>query len=162
MKRALGVLVVVFLLLPMSLPGQEGPPPEVKELDSWVGEWAYKIGESGHGTFTCEWLGNSFVKYTESYTNEAGATTGILGVFGYDAEAGLYTWERYWGNGRIDHLTGTVEGNVWTYTEKTESSTKRRAVITVESDAVKTFQWEESVDGGPWQVISEGRTEKVG
>ena len=160
MKRALGVSVVFALLLPLSLHGQE-QSPELRKLDAWVGEWSYRIGESGHGTLICEWIGHSFVKYTESYTDEAGATGEILGVWGYDPEAGLYTWVRYWGNGRIDHFTGTFDGNVLTYSEKTEDSTKLRAVITIESDNLKTFQWEESVGGGPWQKISEGRTERV-
>lgn len=160
MRRAPGVLFVVTLLLPISLQGQEGPPPEVEKLNSWVGEWSYKIGEAGYGTVVYDWVGDSFVKYDESYTNQEGVTTQILGVMGYDVQEGVYTLVRYWGNGYTDHYKGPLEGNVWTFLGDEIDGTKTRITITDEEDE-KSFRWEQSVAGGPWEMTSEGTMQRV-
>lgn len=160
MKRAPGILVALALSLPFSLEGQEGPPAEVNNLDSWVGEWSYKIGETGYGTFVCEWLGDFFIRYDESYTNQEGVTTEILGVYGYDVEEGVYTLVRYWGNGYTDHYKGMLEGNVWTFTGDEIDGVVTRITITDNEDE-KSFRWERSVEGGPWEMTSEGTTQRV-
>jgi hypothetical protein len=159
-KRALGIPILAFLVFPLSLQSQEGPPPEVGALDSWVGEWSYKLGETGYGTVVYHWVGEFFLRYDESNTDQEGVTIQILGVMGYDVEEGVYTLDRYWGNGYSDRFKGTLEGNVWTFTRDEIDGVVGRVTITDGEDE-KSFRWERSVDGGPWELTSDGSMQRV-
>ena len=81
MKKALGLVLVFSLLVPLGVQGQE-QSPELQALDYWVGEWTTTSADGSSGTQVCEWLGNSFVQCEGSFPEES-----LIWVMGYDAVA---------------------------------------------------------------------------
>ena len=158
MKRALLALSVV-LLVPTQALAQEASSAEHQRLNSWVGEWTYVLGDAS-GTFAAEWLGDSFVQLDEVYTDPSGSTVNVLGVIGYDAEEGVYTWHRYWSNGYNDAAKGWVHDNTWTFLFDEPVANKSRMTL-IEDSGGWNFKWESSVEGGPWEESSAGRTTRV-
>ena len=161
MRRLVSVAIPLAILFLSAIPtlAQERSP-ELQRLGLWVGEWTYEVGDAP-GTFAAEWLGDFFIQIDEVYTNPSGNTVNILGVFGYDAAEGVYTWHRYWGNGYSDAAKGWVHDNTWTFLFDEPVGEKTRMTMTEESADVIAFKWEVSVEGGPWEVTSEGRSTKV-
>lgn len=139
---------------------QQTPGPEHQRLGNWVGEWTYVSGDAS-GTFAAEWLGDFFVQIDEVYTDPSGNTVNILGVFGYDAEEEVYTWHRYWSSGYSDAAKGWVHDNTRTFLFDEPVGENARMTMIEESADVIAYKWEVSVEGGPWEVTSEGRSTKV-
>ena len=162
MRRALGVLLGLILLLPLSLRGQEeGPPPELRLLDRYVGEWTFQHSSGGSGTHVCKWIGDYFVSCEWRGTNAEGESiTGLVEVLGYDAEAEAYTLNRLWGTGSSDSWRGWVDGDTWTFHNRDAPwGTFSLMVWTEEwpSDGSYTHSYlmKRSVKGGPWEATSE-------
>ena len=139
---------------------QQAPGPEHERLGFWVGDWSYVVGD-GSGTMTAERLGDFFIQMTEVYTNPTGNTFEILGVLGYAPAEKVYTWHRYWSNGYSDAAKGWVHDDTWTFVFDEPVGEKARMTMVEDSPDVVVFRWERSIEGGPWEVTSEGRTTKV-
>ena len=164
MRRIMLAVLAIAAFSPLTARAQtvaqQAPGPEHQRLGIWVGEWTYVVGE-GSGTFTGERLGDFFIQLTEMATNAAGNTFNILGVLGYDAAEEVYTWHRYWSNGYSDAAKGWVRDNTWTFVFDEPVEEKARMTMVEESPDVIVFKWERSVEGGPWEVTSEGRATKI-
>lgn len=154
--------IAIMLLFSVSVrtPAQQAAGPEHERLGFWVGEWSYVVG-GGSGTLTAERLGDFFIQMTEAYTSPAGNTVRILSVIGYDPAEKAYTWHRYWSSGYSDAAKGWVHDDTWRFVIDEPVGRKARVTMVEESPDVIVFKWERSVEGGPWEVTSEGRTTKV-
>ena len=157
MRRILGLLILVWLALPLGLQGQERTP-EVQRLGDWIGDWTYTISsQESAGSMSFEWFGDLLVR-AEEHTP---AGYDVLHMMGFDPEEGVYIWRRYWNTGLVDMGQGWVHGNTWTFLFLEEPGNIRRMTMAFETPDVLAFRWERSVEGGPWEVTSEGRTTRT-
>jgi len=153
---ALPLAIVLLLAIPAQTLAQEGPPPETQRLGDWVGEWTYVIGDRS-GTMKFEWFGERLVRAEEVTTNGYE----VLHVMGFDPDDEVYEWHRYWNNGFVDTAKGWLHENTWTFLFDEPVGNKRRMTMAWESMDEFSFKWERSIEGGNWEVISEGRTTRV-
>ena len=157
MKRAPGILVVAALLFPLSLKGQQRSP-EVERLADWIGDWTYTISsQESTGSWSFEWFGNRMVRAEEHTPNG----NDVFHMMAFDPEEGVYTWRRYWSSGLVDLGRGWLHENTWTFLFLEEPGDIWRIAMSFESPDVLTFRWEQMVEGGSWELVSEGRTTRI-
>jgi hypothetical protein len=173
------VVVLAFILMPVAYAQDFAPgQAEFDLLVALAGEYTYDYTEVGSpassGRIVFEsFAGGRFLKFEESWTGGENEGMGILGIIGYDAIGGYFTWYRVFDNGAYDHARGTLEDGTITF-DITESRTeqfgendwagpgiKLRTMWTDFSEDGWTFIWERSDDGGPWEPLSEGRSTRV-
>ena len=153
--------------------GDPGGPAEYDLLAALVGEYTYGFGEAGSPTITGRIVfesfgGGRFVKFDEEFTLGEGDPTGVLGIVGYDAIGGHFTWYRAFTNGAWDHGRGTLEDGTITF-DMLESRWEPLGGILVSGPGIRvrtkwtdfsedgmTVSWEQSVDGGPWEQLVQG------
>ena len=151
MRRILGVMVVAFLMLPLSLKGQERSP-ELQKLDHWVGEWTSTTPDGSNPTGICKWLGNSFV-----HCESEGPEGAILWVMGYDADEGAYTTSYFGDGGSGTFDTVTLEDDTMTWLIRGPEGGQFRGTWVMESQDVMTYKAEIAEEGGDWVVQAEIR-----
>jgi len=147
-------------------------------LAAIAGEYTYEYQEVGApartGTTIFRLLtGGRFLTFEErSIGGGDGDTMDITGIVGYDSVGGYFTWYRAFENGAYDHARGTLQDGTitfditdsrWEPFDDTWGGPGRsvRTVWTVSEEGLKTFIWERSVNGGPWEHLAEGRTTRV-
>ena len=156
MKKALGTLLVLSMLVPLGLQGQERSP-ELQKLDEMIGGFADT--PDGKPDQVCSWVGDNLVQCP--VFGEDGSVTNIH-IMGYDAEAGTYTASRFIGSsGFSDTGRGWINGDTWTFIYGDNPSRIIRFTGTWESEGVWVYKWERSVEGGPWEETSGGKAYKV-
>jgi len=180
MRRSLFLLPALALLFVPSARAQESTSgrAEVALLVSLAGEYTYHYQEvgspPGSGRIAFESFADGrFLKLDETWGPGDGEAMSIQGFIGYDSVGGYFTWYRVFGNGSYDHGRGTLKDGTITF-EITESRTEAfgqdrwagpgiqlRTKWTDFSDDGWTFIWERSVDGGPWEFLSEGQNHRV-
>jgi hypothetical protein len=84
----------------------------------------------------------------------------MVQVFGYDAEAGAYTLNRFFGNtGWNDFAKGPLDGDTWTLLFDTRDATPYRMVMTEEwpNDGAytQTYVMESLQEGGAWEAYGD-------
>ena len=152
------------------------PAPELKKLDYFTGNWSYDAtispGPWGSGgkftaTDTAEWLKGSFflVSHSDfSLPAELGGAGAGVGIMGYDDEKKVYTEERFDSNGRHEVVTGTLNGDTWTWTSQNNYNgmmIQGRMTIKMVSPSSYTSKYEVSADnGGNWMPFWEGKGTK--
>ena len=169
--------LILALFLSPSAASAQGQP-EYDLLRSLAGEFTDDYTELGSpattGRISFEpFAGGQFLKFEEVWGQGEGDSMGILGIVGYDALGGYFTWYRVFDNGAYDHARGTLENGTITFMI-TESRTEQfgpddwsgpgiqlRTMWTDFSEEGWTFLWDRSVDGGPWERLSEGRNKRV-
>jgi hypothetical protein len=90
--------------------------------------------------------------------------TAELEVFGYDAEAKAYTYYGIGSSGESGVAKGSLTGNTWTWLWDQKAAgkpAKYRYTEVQGSPTSFTYKVENSVAGGPWTVIAEGKATKV-
>ena len=154
---------IPFLLTCPNPTAAQDRSPELQRLGFLVGEWTFEMNTGGSGTEVCEWPGPRLLRCDDEYALPSGVVGRMVGVWGYDPDQEVYTWHRYWGNGRIDHSIGWVDGDTWTFIERTDGSPRRAARLTIveESATGYSFQWESSIQGQDWVPSSHGTATKV-
>jgi hypothetical protein len=178
MKR---LVLVVFLALavPCLAFGQAQtaqPPkagPEVQKLAYNVGTWKFEgedkaspFGPGGKfsGTETCEWFAGGFhIVCRSEGTGPEGKTT-ELAILAYDAEAKAYTYHAISSRGESGSSKGSLTGSTWTWLWDGKAAgkpAKYRLTEVEVSPTSSTFKLENSVAGGPWTVIQDGKSTKV-
>ena len=163
----------VVLVLAVSSAAQPAPTPgpEQGRLAFWCGEWNYVIpARGGVGAVSGGWTGRMFgggffVRYEETFRPASGAALETLGIVGRDPVEGVYFWHRYWSNGQVDRARGWLHGAVWTFDfgeSRVDGRLQRtQVVMTEESPDRLGFRWQRSVEGQPWEVLSEGQARKM-
>ena len=153
MRRILGFLSLL-LIFPVGVQAQN---PEMEKVQFYVGEWTYEHS-SGHGTMSFEMFGDNLLVGKEVYTTNAGTTTRMFHVMGYDRDEGVYWWRRFTRSSGGSFFKGMLEGDTWTY--QSEGSNLRMVQV-MESEEVINFRWERLSEDGSWEVGIQGTTRKV-
>ena len=173
---ALGLMVVLMSAAAFAQMGPPTPAPELKKLDYFTGDWtiAATIGSGPWGaggkftaTGTGEWLKGGFfvINHSEfSLPSEMGGSGMRLAVMSYDPDKKLYTDEEFASDGRHEVLTGTLNGDTWTWTGEANYGgmmIQRRMTQKVTSPTSYTSKYEVSGDGGAtWMPFWEGKASK--
>jgi hypothetical protein len=176
MKRPL-LIVLLALAIPSLAFGQAQPPkpgPEVQKLAYYVGTWKtegeVKVGSPLNpagkfsGTDTCEWFAGGFQIVCRGEDTGPLGKRATLDIAAYDAEAKVYIDYFISSFGENDSGKMTLTGNTWTALWDGKASgkpAKFRYTEVQESSTSYTFKVENSVAGGPWTVIEEGKSSKV-
>jgi hypothetical protein len=175
MKRLLVVLVVLAFAMPClaQTPPPPKPGPAVQKLAYYVGTWKIE-GEIRAGsplpagkfssTDTCEWFAGEFQIVCRGEGTGPAAKRTSLGIMAYDAEAKAYIYFGISSLGENDGAKGSLAGNTWTWLWDGKAAGKPAKYRYVEGQASPTsytFKLENSVAGGPWTVIEEGKATKV-
>jgi hypothetical protein len=158
--------------------GAEGqaprPGPEHQRLAYFVGKWKAEGTTAANpfmpaGKFTsadtCEWFGGKFAVVCRSSGKAPTGPTKGLAIMSYSPEEKVYL---YYGldNSPMAMATvprGTVEGDVWTYTDESKMGgqmVKSRYVITA-SKASYEFRWEVLGPDGQWKELVKGKATRA-
>jgi hypothetical protein len=95
---------------------------------------------------------------------ELGGNGAALAVFGYDSDKKTYTEDRFVSVGRHVVLTGSLNGDTWTWAGENNyngMTIKSRLTMKVASPSSYTSKYEVSSDGGAnWMTFWEGKGTK--
>jgi hypothetical protein len=179
MKRASTIFFTVLLCAALASIAQNPPQPpkpgpEQKNLGYFVGNWNVtgdvKSGPMGPGgkftgTEHNEWMPGGFFLVTHTQgSSPMGKETG-LGIFGYDREKKVYTYDEFNSAGEAIHATGAFDGKVWSWNSDSTvggQPMKARYVLTETSPTSYTFKLDFSQDGGKsWTPVMEGSGAKA-
>jgi hypothetical protein len=176
MKKLLVLVVVLTFAVPCLAQTVQPPKPgpEAQKLAYYVGTWKTE-GEVKAGspldpagkfssTDTCEWFAGGFHMVCRGEgTGPRGKRTS-LDIMAYDVEAKVYTYYGISSRGETDSDKVTLTGNTWTTLWEGKAAgkpAKFRYTEVQTSPTAYTFKVEDSVAGGPWTVIEEGKATKV-
>lgn len=173
MKRlCAGFVFTAVIAMSAIVIGQNPPPlqpgPELKKLDYFAGNWKsdgeMKPGPFGpggkiSGTDHNEWMKGGFFLLSHSTNISAMGSETSLGIFGYDNDKKVYTFDEFNSSGESVHATGTVDGDTWTWTSEDKNG-KGRFSVKVLSPTSYSFKFELEPGGGNWITIVEGKATK--
>lgn len=180
MKRyIMGVSILMLIFSTVSLAQQAGSVPspgsEHKRLNAFTGSWNSE-GEAKQGPFgpagkftgksTVEWLpGGFFLVMREEGKGPMGEIKS-LAVLGYDSKKKVYTFNGFDSMGNAEVYTGTVKGQVWTWTadlpEMQGKKMKGKFTLTEVSPTSNSMKFEYSEDSGAtWKLGMEGKQTKA-
>jgi len=173
---ALGLIVVLMSAVAVAQMAPPSPAPELKKLDYFTGDWTIEanIGSGpwgGGGKFTAtgtgEWMKGGFflVSHSDfSLPPEMGGSGTGLSVRSYDPEKKVYTDETFNNDGRHEIMTGTLNGDTWTWTGEANYGgmmIQQRLTLKVTSPTSYTSKYEVSADSGAtWMPFWEGKGNK--
>lgn len=154
-------------------PAAPQPTAEHETLEMWIGSWSgtgeMKAGPFGPGgpmtwTEECSWFGDGrfHVVCRSEGTSPMGPAKG-LGIAGYNASKGVYTYYGVDDNGWSGFAEGTRDGDSWIYlSEETMGGEtyQTQYTVTEESPTELSFTWEVSQDGKTWTVLMDGTSKK--
>lgn len=175
-RLTLGLMIVLTSAVAVAQMAPPTPAPELKKLDYLIGNWTIDatIGSGPWGaggkfsaTSSAEWLKGGFflVSHSEfSLPPELGGSGTGLSVMSYDPDKKLYTIEDFSSDGRHELISGTVNGDTWTWTGEANyggMTIERRLTEKVISPTSYTTKYEVSADGGAtWMPFWEGKASK--
>ncbi|MFB3904529.1 MAG: DUF1579 family protein [Acidobacteriota bacterium] len=176
MKRIVMTMVVcVCLAAPILAQAPTTPPKpgvEHKRLEFFVGQWTFEgtekpspFGPGGKfsGTETSKWFPGGF--FVVSQTEAKGPTGSHTGrsTMGYNPQEKVYTVHMINSAGEEVYARGNVEGKTWTFTNDGTMGGKPykgRFTMTETSPTSYDMVFELATDGGPFQVMMEGKATK--
>ena len=162
---AVWLLLVAAAAAQMDMPK---PGPEHKKLDYFAGSWtldgdmkASPMGPAGKITEKekCDWMDGSFflVCHTD-FSGSVGSGTG-LSILGYSTPDKTYTYREFNSWGEFDDSKGSVDGDVWTWTNDTPF--KGKFTMKILSPTSYNFTYEMSQDGTTWTTVMDGKATKT-
>jgi hypothetical protein len=171
------IAVLVFstlFVVAQNPPQMPKPGPEQKNLNFFAGSWTISgdmkpgpMGPGGKftGTDHIEWMQGGFFLVSHSTgSSSMGKETG-LGVYGYDTEKKVYTYDEFSSTGENIHATGTFDGKTWSWGNDMTmggKALKGRYVLTETSPTSYTFKFDMSQDGGAnWMPVMGGTGTKA-
>lgn len=150
------------------------PGPEQARIGYFAGRWTYegevKASPMGPGgkiksSETCEWFAGGFHLVCRSQgSGPMGSGTG-QSAMSYDPMEKTYTYHAINSLGDGFFVRGKVNGPVWSWANENTVDgklMKTRVTVTEQPPSAFVFKMEASVDGGPWQVVEEGKGTKAG
>jgi hypothetical protein len=177
MKRYVSALLITLFCAALAAaqnpPAPPKPAPELKKLDYFTGTWnlagdmkASPFGPAGKmvGTEHNQWMeGGFFLLSHADETSPMGKAKG-LAIFGYDTNGKVYTYQAYNSMGESENARGTLEGNIWTWTNemKMEGKVMRgRFTVKTTSPTAYDYKFEMAPEGGDWSTVMEGKATKA-
>ena len=173
-------MIVIFAVLVSGVfvtaqgPSTPTPPPELKKLDYFAGNWktegelkASPMGGGGKFTETThsEWsLNHYFLVERTTASGSVGHLT-VVAYLGYDPRDKSYSYDAFNSMGEAEHAKGVVEGDTWTWTSPVNMGGKMmkgRFTVTVASPTSYNFKFEFAPEGGgDYTTVLEGKATKV-
>ncbi len=166
-------LLGVAVLLAQAPAGPPQPGPEHKKLTAFVGKWrgesdlkpsAFGPGGKVSSTESCEWFAGGFSVVCRGEITGAIGEGKELSILSYDREGKLYTYYAINSWGETDSAKGTVEGDTWTWHGESKMGgkvVKGRFIVKELSPDSATMKYEISADGGPWNLMMEGKRSRA-
>jgi hypothetical protein len=160
------VLSASILIPAIRVQTPERPPKhgaEHEKLAYFLGKWVYEedvkptaYSRSGKYMYTesCEWFAGEFAIVCQSY-NQNGAPR-ALSIMGYDLGEKTYTYFQTHSNGESGFSRGTIDGDIWTWTDDSKITHGRFTEKTVNSD-MATYTYEMARGSEPWTQVTEGK-----
>lgn len=149
-------------------PKQPGTPqtPELKLLDSLVGEWSYAgefktTGVKFTSTAECGWDRSGQFMLCDELGKSGNRPVSYAWTFGYDRQTKTYLMSGIATDGMAILMTGSYAAGKWTWAREGmwQQRPARWELERVEDTAAgsATFAWKVSAGGSPWLVVSEGK-----
>lgn len=176
LQSSFGVLLLFASAATFAQMGPSTPSPELKKLDYFSGTWTTDAniasgpwGSGGKFTVsgTAEWMKGEFFQVNHSdfsLPDELGGKGTSLAIFGYDSDKKVYTEDRFDSLGRHAVITGTLDGDTWTWDGENHyggMTIKTRLTLKEISPASYTTKYEVSPDGGAsWMPFWDGKATK--
>jgi hypothetical protein len=158
---------------PTAQAGTMKPGPEQKRLGYFIGTW-HMEGDSKQSTFgpagkftsdeTDEWWPGGFFIVGHSTGKGPMGEEKVLAVLGYDPQKKVYTYDAFSNMGMHETATGAFENGTWTWSNEMNmngKNVKGHFIMKQESPTSYTFKFENSVNGGPWETVMEGKSTKT-
>jgi len=176
MQRVSRALVIALFCAIAAAQNQQGPPkpsPEVKKLDYFTGTWrlagdlkASPFGPAGKftGTANNQWMPGGFFLLSHADESTPMGKARGLAIFGYDANDKAYTYQAYNSMGQSEQARGSLEGNIWTWTNEMKMEGKMirgRYTVKTTSPTAYDFKFEVAQEGGDWSTVMEGKATKA-
>lgn len=177
MKRFTSTLLVILLCAAFAVaqnpPEQPKRSPELTKLDYFTGTWhlagdmkASPFGPAGKftGTEHNQWMEGGFFLLSHADESTPMGKGKGLAIFGYDANDKAYTYQAYNSRGESEHARGTLEGNIWTWTNEQKMGDKLmrgRFTVKTTSPTAYDFKFEMAPEGGDWATVMEGKATKA-
>src|SRR5215471_5153949 len=176
MRRFAGALFITLLYAfaaAQNAPAPPQPGPEVKKLDYFTGTWhlsgeakASPFGPAGKftGTDNNQWMPGGFFLVSHNAASMQSGKTAGLAIFGYDTNTKVYTYQAYNSMGEVESAQGSLEGNIWTWTNERKVGDKvmhGRFTVKTVSPTAYDFKFEMASEGGDWTTIMEGKATKA-
>jgi Protein of unknown function (DUF1579) len=177
MKRFASALLIPLLYVAFAAaqnpPAPPKPAPELKKLDYFTGTWrltgdmkASPFGPAGKmvGTEHNEWMQGGFFLLSHSDESSPMGKAKGLAIFGYDSDGKAYTYQAYNSMGEAESARGTLEGNIWTWTNEMKMEGKvirGRFTVKTTSPTAYDFKFEMAPEGGDWTTVMEGKATKA-
>ena len=152
MKASLLTLAFLSSLIavsPLRADPAAPPPPELKLLDQFAGNWRYDFTvyksewtpeeKHGTGTFTCQWtVGNRFLE--EKGTESDGSSH--MKIFTFDAKAGVFRSWWFSSLGIFNDSTGRWDADKRTFIFTTPLPSGQTGTATLHFVDDKTVEWD--------------------
>lgn len=152
----ISLAVTVLVVIPSPTFAQE-QSTESQALSSFVGTWTYDHIEGGT---ECTWLGDHIVHCRGSWIAANGNEIEAVFLTRYDTVAEIWRAYRYYNNGYADSAVGWLEDGTWTFVYELPGGDRARFTAAMSGDKW-TYEWHNSVHGGPWEKVQEGAMTKV-
>jgi hypothetical protein len=149
------------------------PGPETKKLEAFAGKWKGEStmspgpwGPGGKMTTMsdCTWYDGGFQMICRDSSEGAMGKMKSEAILGWNAEEKVYKYMGFDSMGMMGSATGTVSGNVWSWSGEDKMGgkvIKSKYTITMATPTSQTFKWETSEDGGKtWKTAAEGKATK--
>ena len=156
----------ISILIPairVQTPSRPKHGAEHEKLAYFLGKWVYEenvkptaYSRSGKYMYTesCEWFAGEFAIVCQSY-NQNGALR-ALSIMGYDLREKTFTYFQTHTNGESGFSRGTIDGDIWTWTDDSKTIHGRFIEKTVNSD-MATYTYEMARGSEPWIQVTEGK-----
>lgn len=165
-------LCVVIVVSARAQPRMEGPAPQLKKLDYFVGTWTtvgdVKPGPMGAGgtviiTDDNRWMegGRVLVSHSKQQSAVLGNSSGTS-FMGYNSDTNLYTYDEHTSEGEVTHYTGRVEGDTWTWSGEQKSGgyvVQDRYIMKILTPTSYTLRYDMLLNGN-WMTVVEGKATK--
>jgi hypothetical protein len=139
------------------------PAPEVQKLASWLGTW--KAEDRGYsGTTTCDWHAGGFGLVCRMEGTSPEGKYNSISICSYDPDTKEYSIYTLSSDGPGSLARGTLTGNTWLFQSDSTANGKRvknRSTFVDDTPMTQSYKVEISLDGGPWDVVAEGKSTKV-
>jgi hypothetical protein len=173
MKRRIILAVVVGWILSLApailaQTSVNSATPGHEKLALFVGKWVaeadFKPSKTSSGgksnwTEACEWLEGNYALLCHSEGEFGGHPVKEISVMAYDASQKTYVYFETNNNDESDLWRGKVEGDTWTWSEKSMSHGKpseMRFTQRFSADSI-AFKLESAVGEAPFEVVMDGK-----